>query len=53
MEDQDSQLERMEIILMRHGIINRFIAKEPIAPGWKEQTRPGKGYWGAGVYSVV
>lgn len=41
------------VLLMGHGIINRFIAKELIASGWKEQTRPGKGYWGAGVYSVV
>ncbi len=41
------------VLLMGHGIINRFIAKELIASGWKEQTRTGKGYWGAGVYSVV
>lgn len=41
------------VLLMGHGIINRFIAKELIASGWKEQTRPGKGYWGAGIYSVV
>lgn len=38
------------VLLMGHGIMNRFIAKELIAAGWKEQTRPGKGYWGAGVY---
>lgn len=41
------------VLLMGHGIMNRFIAKELIAAGWKEQTRPGKGYWGAGVYSIV
>lgn len=41
------------VLLMGHGIINRFIAKELIASGWKEQTRQGKGYWGAGVYSAV
>ncbi|MBX8459479.1 histidine phosphatase family protein [Enterobacter sp. RIT637] len=41
------------ILLMGHGIINRFIAKELIASGWKEQTRQGKGYWGAGVYSLM
>ena len=41
------------VLLMGHGVFNRFIAKELIASGWKEQTRPGKGYWGAGVYSMV
>ena len=41
------------VLLMGPGIMNQFIAKELIALGWKEQTRPGKGYWGAGVYSVV
>lgn len=39
------------VLLMGHGIINRFIAKELLATGWKEQTRPRTGYWGAGVYS--
>ena len=34
------------VLLMGHGVINRFIAKELIASGRKEQTRPGKGYWG-------
>ncbi|WP_341275551.1 histidine phosphatase family protein [Enterobacter roggenkampii] len=27
------------VLLMGHGVINRFIAKELIASGWKEQTR--------------
>jgi hypothetical protein len=39
------------VLLMGHGIINRFIAKELLATGWKEQTRPRTGYWGTGVYS--
>ncbi|AYL08019.1 phosphoglycerate mutase [Enterobacter kobei] len=37
------------VLLMGHGIINRYIAKELLASGWKEQTRPRTGYWGAGV----
>lgn len=41
------------VLLMGHGVINRFIAKELIASGWKQQTRPGKGYWGAAVYSLA
>ncbi|WP_348959344.1 histidine phosphatase family protein [Enterobacter cloacae complex sp. Mu1197] len=41
------------VLLMGHGMINRFIAKELIASGWKEQTSPVTGYWGAGVYSLV
>lgn len=41
------------VFLMGHGVINRFIAKELIASGWKEQIRPDTGYWGAGVYSIV
>jgi hypothetical protein len=28
------------VLLMGHGIINRYIAKELLASGWKEQTRP-------------
>ena len=40
------------VLLMGHGIMNRFIAKALMASGWKEETRPGKGYWGAGVYSL-
>ncbi len=39
------------VLLMGHGIINRYIAKELLASGWKEQTRPRTGYWGAGIYS--
>lgn len=41
------------VLLMGHGMINRLIAKELIASGWKEQTSPGTGYWGAGVYSLA
>lgn len=40
------------VLLMGHGIMNRFIAKALMASGWKEESRPGKGYWGAGVYSL-
>ncbi len=31
------------VLLMGHGMINRFIAKELIASGWKEQTSPVTG----------
>ena len=37
---------------MGHGIINRLIARELKSLGWREESQPGKGYWGAGVYSV-
>lgn len=40
------------VLLMGHGIINRLIARELKSLGWQEESRPGKGYWGAGIYSV-
>lgn len=40
------------VLMMGHGIMNRLIAKELTSLGWKEQTRAGKGYWGAGVFQL-
>ncbi|MBK0031276.1 histidine phosphatase family protein [Erwinia sp. S43] len=40
------------VLLMGHGIINRLIARELKSLCWQEESQPGKGYWGAGVYSV-
>lgn len=41
------------VLLMGHGIINRLIAKELMSLGWKEHSRPGKGYWSAGIYQLL
>lgn len=38
------------VLLMGHGIMNRLIARELIASGWKEHCHPGKEYWSAGIY---
>lgn len=35
---------------MGHGIMNRLIARILLRQGWREIRKPGKGYWGAGVY---
>ena len=41
------------VLMMGHGIMNRLIAKELTSLGWKERTRAGKGYWGAGVFELL
>lgn len=41
------------VLLAGHGIINRLIARELISQGWKESSRPGKGYWGTGVFEFA
>ena len=38
------------VILVGHGFINRFIAKELLATGWTGPKNPGNKYWEYGVY---
>lgn len=38
------------IMLVGHGFINYFIAKELLSQNWNGPSKPGKGYWGYGVY---
>jgi len=45
-----AQESHRPILLMGHGIINRLIARELKSLGWQEESQPGKGYWGTGVY---
>ncbi|MDR0204141.1 MAG: phosphoglycerate mutase family protein [Delftia acidovorans] len=38
------------ILLVGHGIMNRLIARELMALGWKARSRAGNGYWSASVF---
>jgi broad specificity phosphatase PhoE len=42
--------EHQSVLLVGHGFINHFIAKELRKSGWLGPSKPGKGYWGYGVY---
>jgi len=42
--------EHQNIVLVGHGFINYFIAKELKKNGWLGPSKPGKGYWGYGIY---
>jgi broad specificity phosphatase PhoE len=42
--------EHQNILLVGHGFINRFIAKELKKSGWFGPSSPGTGYWGYGIY---
>ena len=41
------------VLLVGHGFVNRFIAKELLSTGWKGPACPGKKYWEFGVYEFV
>jgi len=41
------------VLLVGHGIVNRFIAKELLSNGWKGPENPGKKYWNFGVYEYA
>ncbi|EOC1348239.1 histidine phosphatase family protein [Cronobacter turicensis] len=41
------------VLLMGHGIMNRLIAHILMRQGWREIRKPGKGYWGTGVYRLT
>ncbi len=38
------------VLLIGHGFVNRFIAKELLAEGWQGPKSPGKKYWEFGEY---
>ncbi len=42
--------EHGSVLLVGHGMTNRFIAKELLFNGWQGPTNPGKQYWEFGVY---
>jgi len=41
------------VLLVGHGFINYFIAKELLSENWVGPSRPGKRYWEYGVYSSL
>lgn len=41
-----------DVLLVGHGFINHFIAKELKNPGWQVYLKPGKGYWQYGVFTL-
>jgi len=41
------------VILVGHGFVNRFIAKELLLNGWQGPVSPGKKYWEFGVYKYT
>jgi phosphohistidine phosphatase SixA len=45
--------EHQSVLLVGHGFINYFIAKELRKCGWFGPSKPGKGYWGYGVYELT
>ncbi len=38
------------VLLVGHGFINQFIAKNLLSSGWKGSNNPGRKYWEFGVY---
>ena len=42
--------EHQHILLIGHGFINHFIAKELRKSGWHGPSKPGKGFWEYGIY---
>jgi len=41
------------VILVGHGVVNRFIAKELLSIGWDGPKIPSNKYWSYGVYSYI
>ena len=41
------------VILIGHGFINRFIARELLSRGWSGPKIPGNRYWAYGVYTYI
>ncbi len=41
------------VLLVGHGFMNHFIAKELLSSGWKGPKTPGKSYWEYGIYEYV
>jgi broad specificity phosphatase PhoE len=42
--------EHRSVLLVGHGLINRFIARELLANGWSGPTRTGTAYWAHSSY---
>ncbi|SHI86828.1 MULTISPECIES: histidine phosphatase family protein [Pseudomonas] len=45
-----SLAEEGTVLLLGHGIMNRLIARQLLAHGWKSETRHGNKYWSASFY---
>jgi broad specificity phosphatase PhoE len=41
------------VLLVGHGFVNRFIAKELLSNGWQGPASPGKKYWEFGIYEYA
>lgn len=42
--------EHQDVLLVGHGLMNHFIAKELRECGWRGPSRLARGYWGFGSY---
>lgn len=40
------------VLLIGHGMLNRFIARELLSSGWRGPRHPGKRHWEFGVYQL-
>lgn len=45
--------EHQNVLLVGHGLINHFIAKELLKMGWLGPSMPGSGFWGYGIYERI
>jgi broad specificity phosphatase PhoE len=45
--------EKKSVLLVGHGFINYFIAKELLRKKWLGPSKPGGGYWEYGTYKFV
>lgn len=45
--------KHQSVLLVGHGLLNRFIARELLANGWHGPATPAKNYWDFGVYENV
>jgi len=45
--------KHQSVLLVGHGLLNRFIARELIKNGWSGPTTPGKKYWDFAVYEHI
>ena len=43
-------VEHGSVLLVGHGLLNHFLAKDLLSTGWQGPTNPGKHYWEFGVY---
>ena len=41
------------VLLVGHGFVNNYIAKELLANGWQGPVNPGRKYWEFGVYEYA